>query len=129
MRGNPAKIKGKGFDKRPENINRKGRPKYKLVSSVIEAFEKEGLKPVTPEQIKTVYETLLNCTQERLAELIKDLSIPILIRIVGKEMLSGKGFETIEKMITRAQGNPQQSVKHSGEIKLGKDNPESEVYE
>lgn len=27
QRGNPSKIIGKGFDKHPENINKKGRPK------------------------------------------------------------------------------------------------------
>jgi hypothetical protein len=61
--------------------------------------------------------------------MIKDSNSPIIIRIVGKEMLTGKGFETIERMITRAQGQPTQSVKHSGEIKLGLDNPELEKYE
>ena len=45
MRGNPDKIKGKGFDKNPQNINRKGRPKMPDLSEAIAKIlneEKDG---------------------------------------------------------------------------------------
>ena len=55
---NPENLKGKGFDKRPENINRKGQPKKipsldvlladifgdKEMTALIKAMEKEALK-------------------------------------------------------------------------------------
>jgi len=42
--------KAKGFDKHPENINKKGRPK--LVSKVLLDLKEKGYEPVTSEKVK-----------------------------------------------------------------------------
>jgi hypothetical protein len=42
--------------------------------------------------------------------MIKNENQPVLIRIVGKSILSGKGFDILEKMLSRAIGTPTQTI-------------------
>ena len=81
----------------------KGRPK-KLVSAVIVMLKEEGNEEVTAEHVKQVYTLLIGLTQDRLKSLALDNDVPMLYRIVAKEILGGKGFEIIEKMLDRAHG-------------------------
>lgn len=98
-----------GLDKNKGNINKKGRPK--LLRHVIDELKTKGYEPVTSEHVKSIYETLLNINQEQLADVIKDEKQPMITRIIGKALASGRGFEVIETMIDRAQGKAQQSSK------------------
>jgi len=105
---NAENLIGKGFESRPENINKKGRPK--LVSKVLVELKEKGYEPVTSEQVKAIYEHLLNLNETELTEMVNDKTQPMLTRIVIKEMLKGKGFEVIERMIDRAQGKATQKL-------------------
>lgn len=109
MRGNPSKIIGKGFDKRPENINRTGANR-KTISSVNLELEKIGATEATKQDITGCYLRLIQLTITELEEIVKDMKQPAMIRIVGKAILSGKGFEIIEKMMDRSIGKAEQSV-------------------
>lgn len=102
-RGNPEKIKGKGFDKFPEHINRKGPPK-KTINVVNIELEAQGYICATPRDITDVFLRLINLPISELTNLIKDDTQPVLVRTVGKAILSGKGFDIIDKMLDRAIG-------------------------
>lgn len=105
----PENIIGKGFDKRPENINKNGRPR-KLVTGIISELEKQGIERVKNDQVIQAFEMLFNCTQEQLTEYAADKEQPMLIRIVAKNMLDKKGFEIVEKMMDRAHGKATQKT-------------------
>jgi len=100
---------GKGFDKNPENINRNGRPR-KTINSVNKELEDQGIKPTTANEIKDIYLRLVNMEMTELKALVEETKQPALIRIVGKKILSDKGFDIIEKMLDRSLGKPNQSV-------------------
>jgi len=98
--------------KKGQSGNPKGRPP-KLCANVLKELKAEGIEPVTMGQIKDIYESLINAKKERLVEFEKDKEQPILIRIIIKQMLSGKGFDVIERLLNRAQGTPKQSIDHN----------------
>lgn len=115
-----------GFQKNPQNINRTGANR-KTVSTVILELQKNGAEPVRPKQIVDLFESLLNCTEKELTEIVNDKDQPMLNRIVAKEMLNKKGFEIIEKMLNRIHGTPTQKIQTENitpEIKLIVENPE-----
>ena len=109
MAGEIEHIKGKGFDKNPQNINRNGRPR-KLISDVIAQLEEQGIKPATKPDIQDVYMRLMNVEIPELEQIVKDSTQPVLVRIVGKSVLSGKGFDIIEKMLDRSIGKVPNSI-------------------
>lgn len=116
MRGNPDKIIGKGFDKRPQNINRSGANR-KLISTVNIDLENSGITEAKKSDIISCYLRLIQLTIPELTREVADETKPALIRIVGKAILSGKGFDIIEKLLDRSIGKPDQKLEHSGEIK------------
>jgi hypothetical protein len=101
-----------GLDKNPQNINKKGRPR-KLISETINELKESGVEETTTSEIKAVYLMLVNLTIAELEQRVKDSKQSALVRIVGKAILSGKGFEIIEKMLDRTLGKPQQSIDHT----------------
>ncbi len=141
MRGNPDKIKGKGFRERPENINRKGRPP-KLFSDVNLSLTKKGYSPVTPSQLKEAYEMLLNLPFSELLliagkkiilngdELKNNIKTPIILskdadeypyhyRQIAQALLNNKfGFEYSQSLIDRAQGKAKQSTEFTGDMNI-----------
>ena len=109
MAGEIEHIKGKGFDKNPQNINRNGRPR-KLITDVIAQLEEQGIKPATKPDIQDIYMRLINVEIPELEQIVKDSTQPVLVRIVGKSVLSGKGFDIIEKMLDRSIGKVPNSI-------------------
>lgn len=111
----PENIVGKGFDKRPENINRTGQNR-KTISAVNIELEASGATEATKQDITSCYLRLIQLSIPELEAKIKDSQQPALVRIVGKAILSGKGFDVIEKVLDRGIGKPDQKVEHSGSI-------------
>ena len=109
MAGEIEHIRGKGFDKNPQNINRNGRPR-KLITDVIAQLEEQGIKPATKPDIQDIYMRLINVEIPELEQIVKDSTQPVLVRIVGKNVLSGKGFDIIEKMLDRSIGKAMNSI-------------------
>lgn len=100
-----------------EVTNPKGRPK-KTIKALIDNLRDAGYKPAKPQDIVDTYEHLMTLDEEQLKETVTDEKQPMLVRIVGKAMLSGKGYDVIERMIDRAHGRSKQPLEHGGEVKL-----------
>ena len=98
-----------GFQKNPQNINRNGRPR-KMISDVIAELEKQGIKAATKPDIQDIYMRMINVEIPELEQIVKDPTQPVLVRIVGKNVLSGKGFDIIEKMLDRSIGKAEQKT-------------------
>ena len=98
-----------GFQKNPQNINRYGRPR-KMIADVIAELEKQGIKAATKADIQDIYMRLINIEIPELEQIVKDPKQPVLVRIVGKNILSGKGFDIIEKMLDRSIGKAEQKT-------------------
>ena len=98
-----------GFQKNPQNINRNGRPR-KMIADVIAELEKQGIKAATKPDIQDIYMRLINIEIPELEKIVKDVEQPVLVRIVGKNILSGKGFDIIEKMLDRSIGKAEQKT-------------------
>ena len=98
-----------GFQKNPQNINRKGRPRM-MIADVIAELERQGIKPATKADILDIYMRLINMEIPELEQIVKDPKQPVLVRIVAKNILSGKGFDVIEKMLDRTIGKAEQKT-------------------
>ena len=89
-----------------------GRPR-KLIGTINTELEEAGVKEAQKGEILSCYLRLINLGIEELTAKQKDDSQPALIRIVSKSILSGKGFEIIEKMLDRGIGKSEQSIDHT----------------
>ena len=79
--GNPQNLIGKGFRERPENINRKGRPRQ-LFSQVIQSLKTEyGTERLLKTDYAELAELVLNLTESEWNRLMNDKSIPRVIRM------------------------------------------------
>jgi len=110
----PEDIKA-GFDKNPQNINRTGANR-KTISSVNREMEENGVKEASKQDIISCYLRLIQLTIPEITKKVSDNDEPALVRIVGKAILSGKGFDVIERVLDRGIGKPDQKVEHSGSI-------------
>ena len=95
--------------KKGERLNPNGRPR-KLITDVIKQLEELGIKPATKPDIQDIYMRLINVEIPELEQIVKDSTQPVLVRIVGKSILSGKGFDIIEKMLDRSIGKAMNSI-------------------
>lgn len=110
---NPENIVGKGFEKHPERINKKGRPR-KLVGTVSKELESKGIKPASNQQIRDIFMQFVNMPESELKEVIADKEQPMLNRIVVKAMLDNKGFEVIKDLVERAHGKAKEHHEVTG---------------
>lgn len=68
-------------------------------------MREEGLERVSAAEVEEVMETLLNCTNEELKSTSKEDSLPYLVRIIAKELLSNKrGWAVLNDVLDRAHG-------------------------
>ena len=65
-------------------------------------MRKKGIKPVSADEIRDIYLSLINSSKKDLSEFMKDGDQPILTQLVIKAMLKGKGIDVVEKMFDRA---------------------------
>jgi hypothetical protein len=96
---------GKGFDKKPEHINRKGRPP-KLVSFILKELKDKGYEPAKKGQVLEAYEFIIALPRDEIVKISKDYTLPHFMSIVAKRILSKYGHDMLEKMLDRTHGKP-----------------------
>ena len=92
-----------------ESGNPEGRPQRLLSTSTAE-LKAKGYERATANQVADAFETLMNVPQNELADMVKDEKAPMSLRIVGKAMLTAKGWEVLQAMLDRAHGKAKQAV-------------------
>ena len=98
-----------GFDKNPNNINKLGK-NGKMTCDVIISLKENGITAVTKNEVKEIFLMLINLTTLQLEQLTNDEEQPALISFVAKEIIKGKGFDVIERMLDRSIGKPDQKT-------------------
>lgn len=88
-------------------LNPKG-PTPKLLSTITAELKAKGYERATANQVADAFETLLNVPEDVLANMVKDKTKPMSLRIVGKSMLTAKGWEVLQAMLDRAHGKAKQ---------------------
>lgn len=86
-----------------------GRPP-KLLSTIVTELRSQGYERASAAQVVDAFETLLNVPEDVLAEMVKDKTKPMSLRIVGKAMLTARGWEVLQTMLDRAHGKARQSM-------------------
>lgn len=104
-RGNPN-IAKHGW-KKGQSGNPDGQPR-KVLSRINEELKKEGFEPASSGNVIEAYNLMINLPEEKIKQIIADATYPMIMRIVGKEMLGKGGPEMIEKMLDRAHGKAMQ---------------------
>lgn len=97
------------LDKNKENINKNWQPK-KWIALVNSELSEAWYNPATKQDIEANYMQMLQLWKKDLLDLVNDESKPMLVRIISKNMLSGKWFDIIEKMLDRGIWKPKQST-------------------
>ena len=93
-------------------LNPKG-PTPKLLSTITAELKAKGYERATANQVADAFETLMNVPQNELADMVKDEKAPMSLRIVGKAMLTAKGWEVLQAMLDRAHGKAKQQLDHT----------------
>jgi hypothetical protein len=97
--------------------NPNGRPK-KLLTHIRDDLRSQGFESVTKTQVSDICQSMLNLTIDKLAEITKDESSPVLVRIIGKQLLSQQGYSAVLEILDRAHGKASQKIdaKFNGNI-------------
>lgn len=116
----PNSQKGLIKFKKGQSGNPHGRPPT-LTNALINELYSLGYEKVQASQIKEAYLTMLNLPINKIHEIVNDDQSPAMLRIVGRQLLSPKGFEAIETLLQRALGQPKQEheiTQHSREMPI-----------
>lgn len=94
---------GNGFDKNPQNINKKGRPK-----KIYTILKESGY---SADDINTAFGELVWMTKDELTKLQKDKSKPIITGIISGALLEAykdKNYTKVKEIIEQVVGRPKQ---------------------
>ena len=89
-----------------------GRPPL-LLSTIVAELRAKGYERATASTVADAFETLLNVPEDVLKTMVSDPKAPMSVRIVGKAMLTAKGWEVLQAMLDRAHGKAKQSHDHT----------------
>lgn len=91
------------------NANPNGRPP-KLLKDITAELKTKGFERVGPSHIAEAYELLFNMSESKIKEIVVGKDYPMLLQVVAREMLSGKGVQMLELMMDRVHGRSRQQV-------------------
>ena len=101
---NPQNLIGKGFESRPENINKKGRPR-KLINQFIADGKAIGLSGLTETQVISSMETLLQLSMSEVERLANDKSQPAIVNLAASVLIEkGTRLSAMNTVLDRAYG-------------------------
>lgn len=86
LRNFKGKNNTQGFDKSPENINRRGKPRRKGFAHVNKLLEEKGFEKVKKQDYLDFISLLMNCTEAELKKLLVDKTLPMFLRIMVQDM-------------------------------------------
>ncbi len=89
-----------------------GRPP-KLLSTITAELKAKGYERATANQVADAFETLMNVPEDELRKMVNEGKSPMSLRIVGKAMLTAKGWEVLQAMLDRAHGKAKQAIDHT----------------
>ncbi len=89
-----------------------GRPPL-LLSTIVAELRAKGYERATAGTVADAFETLLNVPEDVLKTMVGDPKAPMSVRIVGKAMLTAKGWDVLEAMLDRAHGRAKQAIDHT----------------
>ena len=108
----PNPIPGNTPFKPGESGNPDGRPPL-LLSTIVAELRAKGYERATAGTVADAFETLLNVPEDVLKTMVGDPKAPMSVRIVGKAMLTAKGWEVLQAMLDRAHGKAKQAIDHT----------------
>ena len=84
-----------------------------LLSTIVAELRAKGYERATAGTVADAFETLLNVPEDVLKTMVGDPKAPMSVRIVGKAMLTAKGWEVLQAMLDRAHGKAKQAIDHT----------------
>jgi hypothetical protein len=105
MRGNLENLKGKGFDKNPQNINRKGRPRKPVLQMKVDGYKLH--------EINDTIQAMCSMDAEQLQQIWENPKATILERTIASALRKGieKGnLESVETLLNRVYGKPKEKM-------------------
>jgi len=81
-----------------------------MLREITEELKSQGYERVGAHNVREAYELLFNMDEKKIKEVIVSPNYPMLLRIVAKEMMSGKGVLMLEMMMDRAHGKAKQEM-------------------
>ncbi|MCJ8498562.1 hypothetical protein MVI27_09840 [Chryseobacterium salipaludis] len=109
---NEHNLIGKGFDAKPENINRKGRPR-KTFSKVNAQLAENGFDNLDRAEYTELLTRIMNATESEIKALAKSPSTPYVLRIILTELSDPKRrHHVITDMRDFVFGKPEQRITH-----------------
>jgi len=109
-----------GFQKNPQNINKKGAPE-KVLTSLTEYFESIYGKRPPKGEVLSLMEYVESLSVEKLTAFVNDKTIPAIVSAYGRLLLTGEQKELrrvqgAEMINDRIHGRPKQSTEMSGKV-------------
>jgi hypothetical protein len=105
MRGNLENIKGKGFDKNPQNINKKGRPRKPVLTMKVEGYKLH--------EINDTIQMMVGMTTHELSQVLENPKSTILERTIASSLRKSieKGnLDSVETLLNRVYGKPNEKL-------------------
>ena len=93
-----------------------GRPPM-LLSTVVADLRRQGYERASAATVVEAFEMLMNVPEDELRKMVTDKNQPMSLRIVGKAMLTAKGWEVLQAMMDRAHGKAKQAMEVNGELR------------
>lgn len=78
-----------GFQKNPQNINRKGRPR-KSFRIINEVLKKKGINEIKKNELIEFYTLIFNATEDELRIIVEDKKTPLALKIILLELKDKK---------------------------------------
>lgn len=106
-----------GFDKNPQNINRKWRPK-KWISALNAKLIKSWHQPVTKADVEATVLHLVNLPEAELRRISTDEEQPMMARVLAQSLLWFWAFEAIFQLLDRGIWKPKQVTEEVGKKEI-----------
>lgn len=99
-----------------ESGNPNGRPR-RGIAVVNEELKEAGFLPASKQDIEANYLSMIGADEATLKAMANDKDRPMLVRVLAKNILGGKGFDVIERMLDRGIGKPTQKTESEVVVK------------